>query len=375
MRRRLLQTMLFSAVLGLQACVIVPTARGPMGDPLGAIASRPTVPAGSVAVSIQVPAPTAAAAVDSSNLESAETFEVTISRNGQVLDQQSLYSDDFRRGRARTSFSALEPGPAVITVKAYDSDSLLVGMGSRPIEIAPYRKVSTSLTVKPATPDDETGDPLQPAPPAVATPLPTPAPSPTSMFPDPDRFFISQMYDSKWNPSAPSWTQNCGPACLAMTLEAFRILPPNLTQFGDPEDVIHKTRLAMMGTADDFKLASLEDIEHGADACGLVHTRANGLDEIERQVAMGHLVIVAGDPIAYCGRFTAQQYSSFDGGHFVLLTGVDGSHAYLNDPLSHQGNIPVTTDEFSRYMAYQNWNVGIALSRRETFFNLPTPQI
>lgn len=285
-------------------------------------------------------------------------LSVFVVQDGLLLARHATQTAEDRLDLA---FEDLPEGDAEIIVKVYDS-GMLVGEGWTSARIRSGRIKAASVLVTPASDADDFYPEWRD--PAVRTPEPTPTPEPWPIVPaDPNLFFISQMYDAKWNPAAPTWTQNCGPASLAMVLKAYRILPPLLSGFGDPQDLIHKVRRAMMGTEDDFQLSSLEDLERGASACGIFYERTYGLDGVAEALSAGHLVILAGNPIAYNQRFTKSQYSGFDGGHFVLVTGLTSTQAYLNDPLSRIGNITVPVADLQRYMAYKGWNVGISVYR------------
>lgn len=292
---------------------------------------------------------------------------VFVVRDDFLLARQTAATS---RDRLDLSFEDLSEGEAEIIVKVYDAFGLLVGQGYTTATIRSGRIRSASVLVLPASLEDddypEWSDPEWSAPDGMAPPLPQLSPTPTPWFTlptDPNRYFISQMFDSRWNPGAPTWTQNCGPTSLAMVLKAYNLLPPLLTSFADPQAVIRKTRRAMMGTEDDFQLSSLEDLERGASACGLFSERTYGLEGVREALDQGRLVILAGNPIAYNQRFAAGEYSGFDGGHFVLVTRLTSTQALLNDPLSRTGNISVTLSDLQRYMAYKSWNVGMSVYR------------
>lgn len=350
---RLFQALFLASALSLQACTVLPLGR--TTAPVPTIDSSWSLETGSLRLGIRVPF-MRTSALESPG-QSDWQLSVFVVRDDTLIAHHSTQTSD---DRLDLSFEELTEGDAEIIVKLYDQ-GLLVGEGYTTARIRSGRAKAASVYVTPASPDDDDYPEWN----DVQSPVPVqPTPAPWPVLPsDPNQYFMSQMFDSKWNPSAPTWTQNCGPASLAMVLKAYNILPPLLSGFGNPQDLIHKVRRAMMGTEDDFQLSSLEDIERGASACGIQYERTYGLDEVRTAVQSGHLVILAGNPVAYNQRFTSSQYSGFDGGHFVLVTKMTSTQAYLNDPLSRMGNITVALSELERYMAYKSWNVGISVSR------------
>lgn len=180
---------------------------------------------------------------------------------------------------------------------------------------------------------------------------------------DPNSFFISQVRDARWNPNAVAGNTNCGPTSLAMALRGLGLMPPGLTQPSNPEDWIDKTRRAMEGDENDFKLTSDDDIVKGALAAGAKAQEVHSLPEIEQALQQGQYVVLAGDPVAYERRLSSAQYQNFDGGHFVLVTGKVGDNFQISDPLSHVGNFTVTRAELAAYMGFQSWNTGVAIGR------------
>lgn len=313
---------------------------------------------GSLLLGIRVPI----LRTSSLDVEADRRLAIFVVRDDFLLAQHTTLTS---KDKLDLAFEDLPEGEAEVIVKVYDQVGMLVGQGYTTAKIRSGRVRAASVYVVPASLDDDDYPEWNDH---GATPMPTPAVSPTpapwSTVPaDPNQYFISQMYDTKWNPGAPTWTQNCGPASLAMVLKALNILPPLLTGFGDHQALIHKTRRAMMGTEDDFQLSSLEDLERGASACGIYYERTYGVEGVREALGTGRLVILAGNPIAYNQRFTSSQYSSFDGGHFVLVTKLTATQAYLNDPLSRMGNITVSLADLQRYMAYKSWNVGMSVYR------------
>lgn len=214
---------------------------------------------------------------------------------------------------------------------------------------------------------------VQQAAPAAPAPVPAPpvyAPLGRDVFVpgarpavDPNRFFISQVRTERWNPNATSGNTNCGPASLAMALKAVGLTPPGLQNPANPEEWIDKTRMAMEGDEDDFKLTSDDDVLRGALASGAKAEKVYDLSGVEQAVAQGRLVVLAGNPIAYENDFRDDQYAKFNGGHFILVTAIQGDRVTINDPQSKAGSMTISRAELAAYMAFKNWNVGVSISR------------
>lgn len=188
-----------------------------------------------------------------------------------------------------------------------------------------------------------------------------PAPIPRRPDNDPNSYFMTQYYHPVWNPQGPQGTTNCGPASLAMALKAFGIAAPGVIDPRNVEGFIDKTRLAMMGTTDDLQLSSDNDVLRGALASGAQAQKVHGLAAVERAIAEGKLVVLAGNPAAYGHRFSPDLLTSFNGGHFITVTHMVGDRVWINDPLSQVGSLEITRDELRRYMGHENWNVGVAV--------------
>lgn len=353
-RKSLLHSLVIASALSLQACTVLPLSQATAPALMTAPSAWDYLDTGTLRLGIRVPL------LRTSSLDDEDRrISVFVVRDDLLVSKYSTWTS---QGKVDLDFEDVPEGDAEVIVKVYDSFGMLVGQGYTSALIRSGRSRSASVFVLPASEDDD--DYPQWNDPGYETPDLEPAPQPWQPIPsDPNQFFISQMYDAKWNPGAPNWSQNCGPASLAMVLKAYNILPPLLSGFGDPQALVRKTRRAMMGTEDDFQLSSLEDLERGASACGVFYDRTYGLDGVREALQDGRLVILAGNPVAYNHRFTTSQYSGFDGGHFVLVTKLTSTQAYLNDPLSRTGNITVSLSELERYMAYKSWNVGISVYR------------
>lgn len=193
--------------------------------------------------------------------------------------------------------------------------------------------------------------------------LQTPYPVPVArrVLSDPNAYFMTQFYHPRWNPQGPDGSTNCGPASLAMALKAFGLAAPGASNPANIEGTIDQTRMAMMGNQNDLQLSSDDDVLRGALASGAKAQKVYGLANVERAIAEGKAVVLAGNPAAYGTRFSEDQLTSFNGGHFITVTHMVGDRVWINDPLSKVGSLEITKAELYQYMAHQNWNVGVAV--------------
>lgn len=196
--------------------------------------------------------------------------------------------------------------------------------------------------------------PAQPSAPPVSS---TQAPS-WNGLPHPNSYFIAQMYDARFNPYAPYSTANCGPTSLAMVLKAFGKAPP----YTNLENLIDQVRYQMTGRNDNGELTNENQVMRAASYYGLSSQLVSSVDEIERQLKQGKLVILAGNPAAYNYPFSSDQYFPFSGGHFVVVADIQGDRVVVNDPLSRMGAIVISRKHLEEYMAYKNWYSGVALA-------------
>lgn len=194
----------------------------------------------------------------------------------------------------------------------------------------------------------------------------TASPASAAAASDPNAYFMTQSYDPTWNPNGPQLSEDCGPTSLAMALRAAGIAPPGVsvpTDASGNEAFIAATRQAMLPGSDSGTPTDATDVYNGAIASGANAAYVNSPAEVEAAVASGKQVVLAGDPVAYSARFP--DMSSYDGGHFILVTAVVGSGAnkryLINDPLSHTGSVAITQQELETYMGYNGWNSGVAV--------------
>ena len=176
-------------------------------------------------------------------------------------------------------------------------------------------------------------------------------------LPNPNSYFTSQMYDSRFNPYAPYSTANCGPTSLAMVLRAFGKTP----SYTNLENLIDQVRYQMTGRNDNNELTNENQVMRAASYYGLSSQLVNNVSDVERQLKQGKLVVLAGNPASYNYPFSSNQYFGFSGGHFIVVSDIQGDRVVVNDPLSRVGAIVISRKHLEEYMSYKNWNSGVAL--------------
>jgi hypothetical protein len=149
-----------------------------------------------------------------------------------------------------------------------------------------------------------------------------------------DNFFITQYHHVRYNPvQGTTNNANCGPTSLAMALKAFGKEPADLASPSRAHDLILYVRREMTGTSDENTWTYPVQVLEGAKRLGLQGEMVFSLGAIERALNLpGRVVVVNVNPSpAYADRLVYP----YNGGHFALLTGVQGNRAFLNDPLAN----------------------------------------
>lgn len=182
-------------------------------------------------------------------------------------------------------------------------------------------------------------------------PKPRPSPAPAGArrwqaeaVADPRTVFKTQ-FRSRFNPTGPLRSNNCGPAALAMAVEAFGLEPKGLT----PEQSIDRVRRLMTGNADDSDPTSDRERLDGARRAGLQAAPLGGPGALDEHLARGHMITLTGRPVgAYRSAFPS--YSSFDGFHSILVVGKTRDGRYVvNDSLSHHGPRTMTRAQLAAF--------------------------
>lgn len=167
---------------------------------------------------------------------------------------------------------------------------------------------------------------------------------------------FKQQYRSRFNPTGPLRSSNCGPASLAMAVKAFGLEPKGLTV----EQSIDRTRRHMTGNTDDGDAVNEGEILRGALRLGL---KAKGMSRggLDAQLAAGRMVVLTGRPVgAYRTGFPG--YPSFTGFHAILVVGKTASGYVVNDPLSRRGPVRLSREQLAAYWSHGGGS-GIAVWR------------
>lgn len=181
---------------------------------------------------------------------------------------------------------------------------------------------------------------------------------------DPNDYFFTQFRNPKWNPNGPSRSNNCGPASLAMAIRAF-----GGDATSDPESLITNTRVAMTGNSNKSALTSNTDVLRGARAAGLNADYVQSMQDINDCLSEGQMVVALGNPSVYGRRLSANDYSHYNGMHFILVAGTiggaGGERRYvINDPLSRKGSMTISEQEMQGYVRaaqQQGYRPGVAV--------------
>jgi hypothetical protein len=147
-----------------------------------------------------------------------------------------------------------------------------------------------------------------------------------------EAFYITQYYHKRWNPTQRRANNaNCGPTSLAMALRAFGEVPAGVDDAQDPASLIRYVRKAMTGQVDEGAWTYPVQVAEGARKLGLNSKVVFGFARIKEAMAQpGRMMVINVNPSP---AYADQLVYPYDGGHFALLTGIEGDRAYVNDPL------------------------------------------
>lgn len=199
---------------------------------------------------------------------------------------------------------------------------------------------------------------------------------------------LTQFRHPLFNPDGDPWSENCGPACLAMALSRLGLELPPIPGWPapvTPQARIDAARYAMFSDAhrrsvwaekdgvrstpaglvrhypDHLTLVNLEDVENGARNCGGRTRRLTGLDRLAAALARGP-VMLAGDP-CLPGTHAERAGIDYRGGHFLLVAGEEPAGYLTFDPLCGLGPLWLGLDELSAFTSAEVFPglVGLAL--------------
>ena len=148
-----------------------------------------------------------------------------------------------------------------------------------------------------------------------------------------DRYFITQYHHKKFNPEQKRGNNaNCGPTSLAMALRAFGKEPAGLVGSARSYELIRQVRYAMTGEINEQHWTYPIQVRDGARKLGMNSEIVFGLTRIKEAMRQpGRVVIVNVNPSP---AYAEQLVTPYNGGHFALLTRIEGDRAYLSDPLA-----------------------------------------
>lgn len=158
-----------------------------------------------------------------------------------------------------------------------------------------------------------------------------------------DGYFITQYKHQRYNPSQLRGNNaNCGPTALAMALKAFGKEPASLVGADNAYQLIRTVRAAMTGKVDEQAWTYPAQVRDGARKLGLRSDLVFGIDRIKQVMSQpGRMVVVNINPSpAYAEKLAIK----YNGGHFALVTRIEGNQVYLNDPLAPEPII-ITTEQ------------------------------
>ncbi|MBN2534582.1 MAG: C39 family peptidase [Spirochaetales bacterium] len=206
------------------------------------------------------------------------------------------------------------------------------------------------------------------------TPTPTSTPTPTTTpitFEKLDVPFISQLEPNPTN-GGYDGRANCGPASLAMCIDAYGKRPSG---YENDHDFVHRVRYQMTGVADNpannpyTTIPQMQDALSGYYQELLPSTFHTSLSEVKNKVMVEGKPVIA---FVYAPGLLPRQYPvDWATNHFIVVTGYssDGQWVYVNDPLDYyDGQQPdngapnkYTYDSFSASFLYEALAVGPGL--------------
>jgi Peptidase_C39 like family len=149
----------------------------------------------------------------------------------------------------------------------------------------------------------------------------------------PKQYFISQEKD-KTNLQAPKNNGDCGPTCLVMVAKCFGKIPSGFsTSPSSVERLISYVR-ELMTHKDNHKAGTNDNqIIRGAHNLGMQASEVKPLtlDSIDKELAIGHLVIAAGFPCAPGAFGPHHGYKKGNGGHYILVCKKTPDNRYIID--------------------------------------------
>lgn len=183
-----------------------------------------------------------------------------------------------------------------------------------------------------------------------------------------DAYFITQYHHRRYNPNQRQVNNaNCGPTSLAMALRAYGKEPANLIGSEHSYQLIRTVRAAMTGRVDENAWTYPVQVRDGARKLGLNSDLVFGIERIREVMRQpGRMVVVNVNPSpAYADQLAVR----YNGGHFALVTAIQGNRVFLSDPLAPRPLVisleqlekalttPIGTDPYGNHVAAYNGGI------------------
>ena len=161
-----------------------------------------------------------------------------------------------------------------------------------------------------------------------------------------NKFFKTQ-FRTKWNPTGPNSSADCGPASLEMALETVGVRNSSHKQ-----ESINQARVFMHAAKTGG--TNYLQIKAGAQEAGAHAEIQSGWDKLDSALANGKAVVVNGKHFAaYRQAFGNYRHAKGDGpGHFIAILGRDKQGRYIvADPLNDTGTVAFTRAQLQPFFA------------------------
>ena len=217
-------------------------------------------------------------------------------------------------------------------------------------------------------PQPQPPTPVPPTQPPAPQPQPQPQPGPIQGSARLNVPYVTQIWpgntvvqnaNGQVVGTAETGLDNCGPASVAMAIQYYRgsgaidLDGAALGVRGRPNSNIYRQGAgAVNGPTDPFEGGDGARTDALLASFGLHKVLVWSLTDVQTNISQGHPVVVLVDPTQYIVNGRPEPTDWFAGGqlHIVVVTGYDGGHVYINDPLALSGgvNYPVDIGSFMR---------------------------
>lgn len=262
--------------------------------------------------------------------------EADLARYYMGLSYQALN----QRGQAYAEYNWLVGHSHNQTLRA----NALIGM-QRLTSAQPGRSTSTSSTTRTATASANGGvgnyAPMSAGALHASAALSMPS---VRCAHDPNSYFINGTDSGGGN-------RDCGPSCLSMIFKAYNRYPNNMRN-PEPKDLIKSTRLLMTGH-DTQVNTTFEEVVAAAHTAGYRTDRFDGIDQVDRSIRQGKLVMMCGSPMANgaYGARSGYNPATPNEGHYIVVTGASSGEYSINDP-NLRGSFEISRAELEAFLKF-----------------------